>query len=647
MKILTFLIAIIATIYANDPYANVKYEKLSNGLQVYMLSDSKASQTTVSLEVKDGTIAENRQNTGIAHLTEHMIFRDSSLKYKDYLDFFEKEGADCNGFTSSRKVRYYITLDANKSYWALKNFYKMIFKKNWNQKDLQIERKAVLNEIGEPHWWDSAVAITAEFFKKITPPSKSSFRELFNASKSKENPPKYLQNINTIKFTLKDVIKHYNDFYYPENMVLKVAGNFDEEKMRQLIKSTFGTVKRVGSKTIEPIKKDAKLKKIPYHLLEPGVTKNRAILGGRYIVKDYKTFLINQIYIIHLGERLQRILRNNQGKSYSIYGASYHYKKGGIAYVKIDGLHKDFKNNIKIALATINKDAKSLDKKVYNEAMSEYKKRYFEAVEHDTDTLMGLINSIKYIKENTNTPNETPYSIFTKITPQEFQKTIANTFKEENRYSKIMQDYILFPYEALVVLLVSLYVVILLLKYYTKVKLKELNIYFTKDDIMLQRRVTSRFVSFFIVGFMVILTVLVWGWIKYLLLETSDVIKYKLISLPLWAQYILSPVDLTIFMILFVLLFAIIFKNYTVNLFTTSDRLYLRGSRTNSFSKDSIKSLSISKYSPKLFNKIKGVMLRFWKPLIKLELQNGTIHYIRSDNPVKLKQILENWLNSR
>ncbi len=645
MRIFLLLLTLMAIVFAKDPYRNIHYKKLSNGLEVYLLSDKKASQTYIDLTVKDGTLAENEQNTGIAHLTEHMIFRDSRLKYKDYLDLFKNEGASCNGYTSRSEVEYYVTLDANKSYWALKNFYNMIFNKKWNQEDLKVEKKAVLNEIGEPHWWNRLAAV-GKFINKLFPPKKSFYQELFDVNKSKETPPWYLQKFNTPKFTLDDVKKHYSDYYYPKNMVLQVIGNFDEQKMWELIDKTFGTVKRDGNKTVKKDKEVAKLKGKEYSLIRPGVIKNRAEIGGRFIEKDYKTYLINQIYIENLANRLQRTLRNKEGKSYSIYGDTLGYKKASVAYVVIDGLHKDFKNNIKTAIDFINKDSKNLDTKTYKEAMSEYKKYYFEAIEHDTDTLSGLVNQIQYLKEEHNVSDQTPYTIFNQITPQQFQKTIANTFKKENRYRKIFHDYLLFPYDTLVIVIISIIGVILMFKYLVKQKLLKKGIFFSKDDITLQRRVTSRFVSFFIVAFVIFLAILAKDWINYILFETSDTVKYKISSLPLWFSYLMAPVDLFIFALIYVYTFKLLFKNYRAALFLTGSRLYLSGSEMESYAKSDIKSVSVEKYSPKLFNKIRGVAMRFWKPLVKIALNNGKALYIRAANAEKLKENLENWLKS-
>ena len=182
-------------------------------------------------------------------------------------------------------------------------------------------------------------------------------------------------------------------------------------------------------------------------------------------------------------------------------------------------------------------------------------------------------------------------------------------------------------------------------KYIFKLKLKRLGINFSKDDITLQRRVTSRFVSFFVFIFVMFLAMLLQEWIYYFLFEKIDAIKYKAISLPIWLQYLLVPIDAMVFLLIFSYLFVLILKNYRTTLYLTKDRLFLQGSKLETYTKDEIKSVSVEKYSPKLFNKIRGVALRFWKPLVKVTLKDGTSFYIRANSANKLKENLEEWLN--
>ncbi|MEJ2373523.1 MAG: hypothetical protein P8Y16_06995, partial [Sulfurimonas sp.] len=54
-----------------DPYKNIRYVKLDNGLQAYLLADKEAVNTQISVDVKVGMSIENEETAGISHLLEH------------------------------------------------------------------------------------------------------------------------------------------------------------------------------------------------------------------------------------------------------------------------------------------------------------------------------------------------------------------------------------------------------------------------------------------------------------------------------------------------------------------------------------------------------------------------------------------------
>ncbi len=70
-----------------DPYKKIDYFELENGMKVYLLSDNKAVNTQISVEVNVGYDVEDAKNYGLSHLVEHIIFRDQRVPYHDYLDY--------------------------------------------------------------------------------------------------------------------------------------------------------------------------------------------------------------------------------------------------------------------------------------------------------------------------------------------------------------------------------------------------------------------------------------------------------------------------------------------------------------------------------------------------------------------------------
>jgi len=115
-----FLIYSFVFSYASssgDPYKNIKYYKLENGLQVYLLSDNKAVNTHISAKFRVGFDIENNSTYGLSHMVEHMVFRDQRVPHHDYLDYIKEEGGTyINGYTTRYETEYLTTIDSNKSY---------------------------------------------------------------------------------------------------------------------------------------------------------------------------------------------------------------------------------------------------------------------------------------------------------------------------------------------------------------------------------------------------------------------------------------------------------------------------------------------------------------------------------------------------
>jgi predicted Zn-dependent peptidase len=97
------------------------YEKLPNGLDVYLFPMAKRNQTAVTLATRFG--AKDTEFTpynkkkmikmpeGIAHFLEHRLCTDKNGQ--NAFDFYAKSGSEFNADTSACKTRFYFTCTKN------------------------------------------------------------------------------------------------------------------------------------------------------------------------------------------------------------------------------------------------------------------------------------------------------------------------------------------------------------------------------------------------------------------------------------------------------------------------------------------------------------------------------------------------------
>ena len=226
-----------------DPYKNIIYMQLDNGLQVYLISDDKAENTQLELTVAVGTDIEDQNTFGLSHLVEHIVFRDKRIPHRDYVDYIKEEGATyMNGYTSRYETGYNATIKSEKSFWIVEQFANMLFDKEVELEDLVSEKGAVQTEIGAYEWLDKPLWYFAKGLEVLAPPQPDIYRDDFSLDDVAVQPAYFKQKLNNQTFTLEQVMAHYNAYYYPANMILKVAGNFDMLKMKEHVKMHYGAL---------------------------------------------------------------------------------------------------------------------------------------------------------------------------------------------------------------------------------------------------------------------------------------------------------------------------------------------------------------------------------------------------------------------
>ena len=94
--------------------------RLANGLQVLLLPNSKAPVVTVQVWYKVGSGNESPGQSGLAHLTEHLMFRGTQ-KYgpKQFSRLVQKNGGQDNAFTGRDYTAYFENMASDRLEIAL------------------------------------------------------------------------------------------------------------------------------------------------------------------------------------------------------------------------------------------------------------------------------------------------------------------------------------------------------------------------------------------------------------------------------------------------------------------------------------------------------------------------------------------------
>jgi len=209
--------------------------RLENGLQVLLFPDKSQSKVTVNMTVLVGSRQEGYGETGMAHLLEHMVFKGTP-RHPQIPKVLQEHGAQFNGSTSSDRVNYFETLPASDENleFAIDLEADRLVNSYIKKEDLDSEMTVVRNEFERSENSPSGVlskrlAATAYHWHNYGKPT------IGNRSDIEKVPVENLQAF-------------YKKFYQPDNVVLVVAGRFEEQKGLELVQKYFGAIHRPDRK---------------------------------------------------------------------------------------------------------------------------------------------------------------------------------------------------------------------------------------------------------------------------------------------------------------------------------------------------------------------------------------------------------------
>ena len=205
----------------------IYYEKLDNGLDVYMWPNNNVSSYYATLSVKYGSVDTNFKiknktyevSKGIAHFLEHVKFNEGPNRTAH--EYFNKLGSSINAFTTFDYTSYEVTA-TDKIKENITHLLDYVQTPYFTKELIEKERKIILSEVkmGKNN------------------PYQVLYYTLNGSVFSNDNHRYYVTgDIDDVKnITLDEINLVYNTFYHPSNMFLTVTGNFDPEYLSVVIK---------------------------------------------------------------------------------------------------------------------------------------------------------------------------------------------------------------------------------------------------------------------------------------------------------------------------------------------------------------------------------------------------------------------------
>lgn len=199
----------------------VKRQTLKNGLDTLFIQAPGFSSGSVQIWFRAGSALEDHSNEGIAHFLEHMFFKGTKKRPGAMIAHeVESFGGELNAFTSFDYTCYYINSPKNHLYQSTDILLDMVSNPQFKQVDLLPERQVVFEE----------------YRRSLDNPNQYNFHKIQENSFEGNYAHPILGREETIlNFSLRQLKDFRNQNYSLANALLVVGGDFNEEKLSNLI----------------------------------------------------------------------------------------------------------------------------------------------------------------------------------------------------------------------------------------------------------------------------------------------------------------------------------------------------------------------------------------------------------------------------
>jgi len=202
---------------------------LDNGLRVLFHKEPSTPMAVVNLAYDVGARDENPEQTGFAHLFEHLMF-GGSVHIPDFDAPLQAAGGQSNAFTSNDITNYYDVLPAHNLDTALWLESDRMLSLAFTPKSLEVQRQVVIEEFKQRY---------------LNQPYGDAWLQLRPLAYQK-HPYRWATIGKNIKHiadaTMDDVRAFFQKHYHPGNAVLCIVGNFELAEIQQKVQHYFGNI---------------------------------------------------------------------------------------------------------------------------------------------------------------------------------------------------------------------------------------------------------------------------------------------------------------------------------------------------------------------------------------------------------------------
>ena len=284
-----------------------------------MLTEAMTSVRSASLGIwaDVGSAAESREQRGVSHLVEHMLFKGTERRSaREIAETMDGVGGNLNAFTDKETTCYYAKVIDHHVPLAIDVLGDMFLHSVFDPTELAKEQKVVLEEIRM--YDDAPDEMIHDLF----------VRAMWSGSSLGEPTIGYNETI--IALTRDDLQGHLKKHYGPNVVIVAAAGNVEHDRIVELCAKAFADY---DGRSDPPQPEEPPL--TPATLFKQKDTEQAyVVLGTRGLsVRDEQRYSLSVLDTVlggGMSSRLFQEVREKRGLAYSVYSFQQGYRGAGL-----------------------------------------------------------------------------------------------------------------------------------------------------------------------------------------------------------------------------------------------------------------------------------------------------------------------------
>ena len=324
----------------------IQLSHLTNTIPVVTENIPSFDSIALGLWVKVGSRDETKDERGITHFIEHLLFKGTKKRTAlDIAKEIDSVGGIINAFTSKEYSCFYVKVlkkDIDLGFEILSDIF---LNSLFDEKELEKERMVIIEEIN-----------------MIEDTPDDLIHDLFNKTFFKDNSlgfPITGEKETVFKIKRSHILDYFKKFYIPSNIIISAAGNLSHEMILKKAKNSFGKMVEMPN----PNHRETPKRRSSFFFLPKNLEQIHFCLGSKGIPYQdslrFAAYTLNAIFGGSMSSRLFQEIREKRGLAYSIYSFLSPYSDTGIFGVYGGVKKNSFLKVIELVLKEMEKFSKN------------------------------------------------------------------------------------------------------------------------------------------------------------------------------------------------------------------------------------------------------------------------------------------------